>query len=187
MTYNETIAIFLEDVKRILAEDGDRGPTLERIAARMRQLLADPVIRQWQGEPGGNVHLGQSSAPLYQEENGLTLMDASFGPEALTPIHNHNSWGIIGVYRGRDRYQVWHRMDAGNGAGEAHIQLVEERILESGDVVILPPPPQDIHAQQGYDGQTAYELVLFGTNPAGKPRLYFEPDQHTASNWLGAK
>ena len=181
MTRSETIAAFLEDVKRILAEDGDRGPDLQRIAERMRQLLAEPVIRQWQGEPGGNVHRGQSSVPLYQEENGLTLMDGSFSPDALTPIHNHNSWGIVGLYRGRDCYQVWRRTDAGSGAGEAHLHLIEERILEPGDVAILPPPPQDIHAQQGYDGQTAYELVLFGTNPLGKPRLYFEPEHHTAS------
>lgn len=181
MTRSETIAAFLQDVKRILVENSNHSPDLEHIAARMRQLLADPAIRQWQGEPGGNVHKGQSSVPLYQEEHGLTLMDASFGPETLTPIHNHNSWGVIGVYRGRDRYQVWRRMDAGSGAGQAHVQLIEERILEPGDVVILPPPPQDIHAQQGYDGQTAYELVLFGTNPVGKPRLYFEPEQHIAS------
>lgn len=182
MTRNKVIAAFLEDIKRILADDGDRGPDLQRIAARMRRLLAEPAIGQWPGAPEGNVHSGQLAVPLYQEEHGLTLMDGSFGPEALTPIHNHNSWGIIGVYRGRDRYQVWRRMDAGSGAGEAHIQLIEERILEPGDVVILPPPPQDIHAQQGYDGQTAYELVLFGINPVGKPRLYFEPEHHIA--WL---
>jgi predicted metal-dependent enzyme (double-stranded beta helix superfamily) len=179
MNRNETIAAFIQDVKQILAEDTERSVDLERIAERMRQLIAEPVIREWQ-EPGGNVHKGQQSVPLYQEENGLTLMNASFTPDAMTPIHNHNSWGIVGLYRGRDRYQVWRRVDAGSTAGDAHVELIEERILEPGDVITFPPPPQDIHAQQGYAGETAYELVLFGNNPMGKPRLYFEPDQNIA-------
>jgi len=96
----------------------------------MRTLVSNSTVRQWQEEPGGNVHTGQQSAPLYQEENGLTLMHARFGPEAMTPIHNHNSWGIIGVYKGRDRYQIWRRLDAGSGHGKAQVELVEERILE---------------------------------------------------------
>lgn len=180
MIQTDVIVTFIQDVKQIIAERSHDGADLERIAERMRTLVSNPVIRQWQEEPGGNVHIGQQSAPLYQEENGLTLMYARFGPEAMTPIHNHNSWGIIGVYKGRDRYQIWRRLDAGSGHGKAQVELVEERILEPGNVAIMPPPPQDIHAQQGFNGEVVYELVLFGTNPTGKPRLYFEPEQGIA-------
>ena len=180
MNQNDTIAAFIHDVKQILAADPNQGTDLERVAERMRKLVADPIIRNWQEEPTGNVHLGQQSEPLYQDESGLTLMNARFGPEAMTPIHNHNSWAIVGVYRGRDRYQIWRRSDTGSGAGHAQVELIEERVLEPGDVAIVPAPPQDIHAQQGFAGEVAYELVLFGTNPAGKPRLYFEPAQGIA-------
>ena len=180
MNQNDTIAVFIRDVKQILAADSNQGTDLEQVAERMRKLVADPIIRNWQEEPTGNVHEGQQSEPLYQDESGLTLMHARFGPEAMTPIHNHNSWAIVGVYRGRDRYQIWRRSDAGSGAGHAQVELIEERVLEPGDVAIVPAPPQDIHAQQGFAGEVAYELVLFGTNPAGKPRLYFDPAQGMA-------
>jgi hypothetical protein len=129
------------------------------------------------------MHSGQQSGPLYQDESGLTLMHARFGSESMTPIHNHHSWAIVGVYRGRDLYQKWRRSDAGNGAGDAQVALIEERVLEPGDVVIVPAPPQDIHAQQGWAGEAAYELVLFGTNPAGKPRLYLANSQVQGSEW----
>jgi predicted metal-dependent enzyme (double-stranded beta helix superfamily) len=111
-------------------------------------------------------------------------MHGRFGPEAMTPIHNHHSWAIVGVYRGRDLYQRWQRLDAGTGSGQAQVALIEERVLEPGDVAIVPAPPQDIHAQQGFAGEAAYEFVLFGTNPAGKPRLYFDPIQGVASTSL---
>ena len=175
MNQKDSIAVFIHDVKQILATDPSRGPDLERVAERMRKLVTEPLIRNWQDEPTGNVHIGQQSAPLYQDESGLTLMHARFGPETMTPIHNHHSWAIVGVYRGRDLYQRWRRLDAGTGAGKAQVELIEERVLEAGDVAIVPAPPQDIHAQQGYAGEGAYELVLFGTNPTGKPRLYFDP------------
>jgi hypothetical protein len=45
--------------------------------------------------------------------------------------------------------------------------------------VVLPPPPQDLHAQQGHDGAPVYEFVLFGANVMRLPRLYFDPEQGT--------
>jgi predicted metal-dependent enzyme (double-stranded beta helix superfamily) len=181
LNQNDTITAFIRDIKQILAADPKQGNDLKPIAERMRKLVTDPSIRNWQEEPPtGNVHSGQQSRPLYQDESGLTLMHARFGPEAMTPIHNHNSWAIIGVYRGQDLYQKWRRIDAGNGAGKAQVELIEEYVLKPGDVAVVPAPPQDIHAQQGFADEAAYELVLFGSNPAGQPRLYFDPAQETA-------
>ena len=60
--------------------------------------------------------------------------------------------------------------------------------LVKGDVVILPPPPQDIHAQQGLDGTPAYEFVLLGANTMILPRLYFDLAHNTAREvQLGAR
>jgi predicted metal-dependent enzyme (double-stranded beta helix superfamily) len=176
----ETIATFIADVKHVLAEDGPSAAALERIAELMRDLVRSPIVDQLHDELAGNVHQGRQSGPLYTDATGLTLVRGRFDAEALTPIHNHGSWGIIGVYRGRDRYQIWRRLDDGQQPGSARVELVEERVLEPGDVAILPPPPQDIHAQQGLDGAPAYEVVLFGANTMILPRLYFDPAQGTA-------
>ena len=175
---------FIGDVKQILAEQSPENGGLERIAERMRELASSHAGDRTGDDVAGNVHTGRQSKPLYSDESGLTLVRARFGPEAMTPIHSHGSWGVIGVYRGRDRYQVWRRLDAGTGAGAVRVELVEERVMGPGDVAILPPPPQDIHAQQGIDGEAAYEFVLFGRNTMVLPRLYFDPEQGTAREVL---
>jgi predicted metal-dependent enzyme (double-stranded beta helix superfamily) len=180
MSSYETIDAFVADVKHVLTEEGASAPALERIAELMRDLVRSPIVDQVHEELAGNIHQGRQSRPLYTDASGLTLVRGRFDPEAMTPIHNHGSWGIIGVYRGRDRYQIWRRLDDGQRPGSARVELVEERIMEPGDVAILPPPPQDIHAQQGLDGAPAYELVLFGANTMILPRLYFDPAQGTA-------
>jgi predicted metal-dependent enzyme (double-stranded beta helix superfamily) len=181
---------FIADVKTILADGGPTDSNLTRVAERMRELVKNPEVAN--AEATSNVHDGGSgSGPVFHDgASGLTLMRARFGPEAMTPIHNHGSWGVVGVYRGRDRYQVWRRKDGAGAdarpgtfrpsAGPADVELVEERILEPGEAIVLPPPPQDIHAQQGHDGTTVHELVLFGANLRGRPRLYFDPDAKTA-------
>ena len=180
MANYETIEAFIADVKQVLAADGAGEEGLARIADLMRALVQSQVVERVHDDLAGNIHSGRQSGPLYTDESGLTLVRGRFGPEALTPIHNHGSWGIIGVYQGRDRYQIWQRLDDGHSPGQAQVELVEERVLEPGDVAILPPPPQDIHAQQGLDDAPAYEFVLFGKNTMVLPRLYFDPAQGTA-------
>lgn len=179
-----SIASFIDDVKSILAADGPSEAGLRRIATRMAAFVDEADPGDSAETPTGNIHEcpRAQSGPLYQDETGLTLVRARFGPEALTPIHNHGSWGVIGVYQDRDRYQLWRRLDDGHGPGEAAVELVEERVLDAGDVVILPPPPQDIHAQQGLDGAAALEYVLFGRGDIAmtQPLLYFDPAQGTA-------
>lgn len=180
MTATTAIASFIDDVKTILAASGPTDDGLGQIAERMRALVRDEAVLATHEEFVGNIHTGRQSTPLYQDDSGLTLVRARFGPEAMTPIHSHGSWGVIGVYQGRDRYQTWRRLDPGAGPGTARLELVDERVLEPGDVVILPAPPQDIHAQQGEDGAAAYEFVLFGANTMILPRLYFDPAAGTA-------
>ncbi len=166
--------------KRVLATEGPTEAGLDEIARAMAALVRHPAILANADAPAGNVHAGKQTGPLYTDESGLTLVRAGFGPERLTPIHNHGTWGIVGLYRGRDRYQRWRRRDDGAGAGTAHLELRDERVLEPGDVAIIPPPPQDIHAQGG-EGEWCYEFVLFGANAMRIPRLYFDAEAGTAT------
>src|SRR2546427_651325 len=72
MNQNDTIAVFIRDVKQILAADSNQGTDLEQVAERMRKLVADPIIRNWQEEPTGNVHEGQQSEQLRQANHDST-------------------------------------------------------------------------------------------------------------------
>lgn len=178
MSVDSAVKDFIGQVKQILAENGPSAHGLELVAERMREFVTNPEVTGAHEDTAGNVHAGRQSRPLYADETGLTLVRARFGPETMTPIHDHGSWGIVGVYRGRDRYQIWRRLDDGSVNGRTSVELVDELILGPGDVMILPHPPQDIHAQQGY-GEAAYEFVLFGANAMILPRRYFDPEQGT--------
>src|SRR4051794_36930696 len=93
------VPAFIADVKRALAPSGPTPAVLDQIAVLMRQLTRNPELALV--DQVGNVHAGGQRAPLYTDDSGLTLVRARFGPEALTPIHNHGAWGVVGVYHGR--------------------------------------------------------------------------------------
>jgi predicted metal-dependent enzyme (double-stranded beta helix superfamily) len=128
-------------------------------------------------EPGfvdeGNMrtlHGGDSSFTILQTDtDGLTLMLARFSPHEETPVHDHSSWGVACVMRGRDRYRHWHHDD------EGQLKVLYEKVLQPGEFVVWMDPPHDIHSQQGVD-QPALELVLFGKDVTVIPRNYYDPE-----------
>lgn len=140
---------------------------------RLRQV--GQALAKASREPGfvdeGNMrrlHGGDSTFTILQTDaDGLTLMLARFSPEEETPVHDHNSWGVACVVRGRDRYRHWHHDD------EGQLKVLYEKVLDPGDFVVWLDPPHDIHSQQGIDGP-ALELVLFGKDVTVVPRHYYD-------------
>jgi len=114
------------------------------------------------------LHGGDSSFTLLQTDpDGLTLMLAHFSPHEETPVHDHSSWGVACVVKGRDRYRHWELEDGGR------LRVLYEKVLEPGSFVTWLDPPRDIHSQQGV-GDDAVELVLFGKNVTTIPRHYYD-------------
>ena len=114
-----------------------------------------------------SLHGGDSTFTILQTDaDGLTLMLAKFSADEETPVHDHGSWGIACVVRGRDRYRHYRNVDG-------KVSLLYEKELEPGAFVTWPDPPGDIHSQQGI-GEPAWELVLFGKDVTRVPRHYHD-------------
>lgn len=166
---------FTADARAILDRLGENDEGFAAVAEKMRLLGAQPGIISDEHLAGLHGTGATATILVEDEHHHCALMLARFPSDAPTPIHNHNSWGIVTVIRGSDRYQRFVRHDDGSDPQTAKLELVEDRVLETGDTIWFGPPPHDIHAQQGI-GDAAWELVLFGTNPTLAPRAYFDAD-----------
>ncbi len=162
-----------------LLRAGDTAATRQAIADALRGLVTDVFVGD---EPAlSSLHgAGAAATVLARASDGPVLMLARFPSDAPTPVHNHNSWGIVCVVKGRDRYLRWDRLDDGSDPDHARLALAEEVELGVGDVAFLEDPPGDIHSQQGIGG-SVWELVFFGHDPDAAPRAYFEPDARTVT------
>jgi predicted metal-dependent enzyme (double-stranded beta helix superfamily) len=176
---------FIADAKKIVAPEGsDPGESGRRELGRcLRRLAQNPAIVERTGtstNPRQGTHgMDIRGGEIHKEPDGtLALMLARFPHESETPIHNHNSWGVVCVVAGRDRYVAWQRVDDASRSGHAQVKIAWERVLDPGDVVDFADSPDDIHSQQGV-GAPVWELVFFGRDPNVKPRLYFDAKEET--------
>jgi predicted metal-dependent enzyme (double-stranded beta helix superfamily) len=171
----EGLEQFFRAAEALLQERGSGADTFARVGGLLRPLAVDPNLV----DPSRLAALHDSSAGfsiLGRGDGGSTLMLARFPADAPTPVHNHNSWGVICVIRGRDRHILWAREDDGSQPGQARLRVVESRELAPGDTLWFPDAPDDIHSQQGIGGD-AWELVYFARDPTTRSRLYFDPER----------
>jgi predicted metal-dependent enzyme (double-stranded beta helix superfamily) len=160
------VAEFMANARELLA-----GGVTEESLAAVGRLLAESSRKPGfitEGEMR-SLHGSESSFMLLQTDpDGLTLMLSRFSPEAATPVHDHKSWGVACVVRGKDRYKHWEL------APDGTVRVLYERDLDPGSFVTWLGPPHDIHSQQGIEGD-AMELVLFGKNVTAIARNYYDP------------
>ncbi len=185
---NYDLVAFVADARQIVPPGGaDPGPAgREAIGALLRRLAQSPPILERTGQTTarqGTHGLDIRGGEIHKEPDGtMALMLARFPHERETPIHNHNSWGVVCVVTGSDRYLAWRRTDAGGSEGRAEVELVSESLLGPGDVAHFADVPADIHSQQGANGAPVWELVFFGRDPNVAPRLYFDPHARTVTS-----
>src|SRR5438270_7052901 len=155
------VAEFMAEARAMLT----RGESLDAIGRRLANESQKPGFVP-EAEMT-SLHGGDSTFTiLHSDPGGLTLMLACFSAAEETPVHDHGSWGIACVVRGRDRYRHY-RNEGGT------VSLLYEKELGPGAFVTWPDPPADVHSQQGIGGP-AWEVVLFGKDVTRIPRHYHD-------------
>jgi predicted metal-dependent enzyme (double-stranded beta helix superfamily) len=93
-----------------------------------------------------------------------------WGPGQETPIHDHTTWGLVGMLRGAELSQSYDFVDGKPVPGET------ER-LEPGEVVMVSPTVGDVHrVQNAFDDQASISIHVYGGNIGAIERNVFPPD-----------
>jgi 3-mercaptopropionate dioxygenase len=90
-------------------------------------------------------------------------------PGQSTPIHDHTTWGVIGVVTGREREVRYRRTEAGE------LTELEARFNLPGDTAVVIPP-RDIHRIEGAcpEGRPTVSIHVYGGNVDRVTRAVFE-------------
>ncbi|OLB83726.1 MAG: hypothetical protein AUI15_35700 [Actinobacteria bacterium 13_2_20CM_2_66_6] len=162
-----SVADFMAQARELLRA-GPNTKSLHQVGILLAEASAKPgFIPEVEMH---RLHGGDSTFTVLQTDpDGLTLMLARFSPAEETPVHDHSSWGVACVVKGKDRYRHWQLAEDG------HLSVLYEKELGPGSFVTWSDPPEDIHSQQGID-EPATELVLFGRDVTTIPRRYYDPE-----------
>ncbi|MEM8603063.1 MAG: cupin [Cyanobacteria bacterium P01_H01_bin.121] len=168
---------FLSELDDILDQTTDERQRLRAIACNVHQLLTESDWLTLEFSPP-NPKTGWSVNILYNEPDyPLTVQNVVWAPGQRSPIHNHATWGIVALIRGLEKNTFWRRTDAGIGAGAAQIEVVEEHVLEPGDILCLT---QDaIHHVEAISDEPTITFNVYGITDFQR-RLEFNPKQQVA-------
>lgn len=103
-------------------------------------------------------------------EERFSVVSFVWGPGQSTPIHDHTTWGIIGVLRGAEIEQRYVRQPDGslapNGAPER---------LSAGSVDVVSPSVGDLHkVSNALDDRASISIHVYGGNIGAIHRSTYE-------------
>jgi predicted metal-dependent enzyme (double-stranded beta helix superfamily) len=99
-----------------------------------------------------------------------------WGPGQSSPIHDHRTWGLVGVLRGAESVSDYVAADTGPVAsGPA-------RLLRAGSVEAIDPAKGDLHRVSNADAQRpSVSIHVYGADIGSVARSIFHGDGTTSS------
>ena len=164
---------FTRDLAAIVEEQGTDYRTLvERAKPLLEHLLADMswLPPQCYELPGDRGHYLVYRHP----EGAYTIWSWVFGPRQRTRVHDHKSWGLVGVWRGTEHEEKFTRVDDGSRAEYAELRSLGTTLNRLGTVTVLVPPDDDIHRIWTDPAARAYSIHIYGRPLEGRRSRHYD-------------
>ena len=143
---------------------GEAADCVVAVAPLMKELLAHAKDilgpEHYRGHP---EHYARN--PIHIDEaGGLSLFSIVWSPGQWTPIHDHGTWGVVGVVEGVLEERNYIRVD------DRHHQYENIKLARGGVILMSPgtvtsfvPNPDHIHVTGvAQDRSSALSLHLYG-------------------------
>jgi len=152
---------FVERVRARIDEAASPGQACELIEPLFSRLLADRTwlperYREPAAESGMGGGIGQWLL-FRAADRSLALFSLVVPPEAMTPVHDHLAWGLVGLYEG-NQDEEFYRPRPGR------LELARRRPLSPGDFYALLPPRNDVHRVRTTSAVTSVSIHLLAND-----------------------
>jgi 3-mercaptopropionate dioxygenase len=150
---SSALTSFASDVDRLTHDP-------HAIGARLAELLAqDDWLAPEHREPDPD-HYRQHLLHVSPERD-LSIVALVWLPGQRTPIHDHVSWCIVGVYEGRERETRYRAVEAG---GERWLEETGSVDAQPGHVEVIVPTIEDIHAVTAVGDGPTISIHVYGAD-----------------------
>lgn len=141
---------FIGEVKAILESDSSVSEKLSAIRPHFTRIIEDTtwLPEEFRTTPAaGGMGVGIANWLLYRDTNGALSLTALVSPPgAVTPIHDHLAWGLVGLYIGEQEEDVFESgTSIDHDDHHTELKLVTKNHLKAGSFYELIPPSGDIH------------------------------------------
>ena len=152
---------FVTAVRARIEEAGSPSLACEWIEPLFSRLLADrtwlpPRYQEPAAESGMGGGIGQWLL-FRAADRSLSLFSLVVPPGAMTPVHDHLAWGLVGLYKGNQDEEFYRPIPG-------RLELARRRPLSPGDSYALLPPQNDVHRVRTTSAVTSVSIHLLAND-----------------------
>jgi predicted metal-dependent enzyme (double-stranded beta helix superfamily) len=152
---------FVTDLELITQVETDQAEIIRKISRKMQLLISTQDFltdEEQRPDPGHYarhlVHLDRSRRFVFL--SGVWL------PGQGTPVHDHGTWGIMGIAKGELRVTNYVRLDDRATPGRATLREAAGCWCGPGSVSYVLPPNEEIHKVENAGASPALSIHVYG-------------------------
>jgi predicted metal-dependent enzyme (double-stranded beta helix superfamily) len=166
---NDKLLSFVQGMSRLLQD----APAEPRILKEGAELLATLVAQDdWLPEMFTQPHPQHYQQYLLYADplDRFSMVSFVWGPGQKTPVHDHTTWGLIGMLRGQEVDTHYFRQ------GDGSFKRGDSHLLLPGQVCSVSPATHDTHEVANfYTDQSSISIHVYGGNIGRIRRHVFNP------------
>jgi predicted metal-dependent enzyme (double-stranded beta helix superfamily) len=175
MTETYNLDTFSRDLDAIIEEHSkDLRAIVEKAKPALSRLLKDTSWlepRYYEPRPNASVqYLLHKPLPA----RDYTITSVVFPQGYTTPIHDHATWGLVGLWRGEEEEERFERVDDGTRPHNVTLKVSDMLSSTPGTVNCLIPPDEEIHRIRTVSPGPSYSIHVYGGQIDGKSRRRFD-------------
>lgn len=172
---------FVRDLRELVRKEENEDRLTGLVAERLSRLYAQKF------ELPAAVRIPDKSRyimyPLHVEEGRFSVASAVWDVGQATPIHDHGTWGVIGVWEGEEE-EIRYAEPSTSGAEPP--LAVEERKNRVGDITVCCTSRQDIHRVRCTSSRPCIGIHVYGGDIGSIVRRSYDPETGATKEFVSA-
>jgi len=163
---------FIQDVDRIVRRYSSESEILVHLKPALEKLVSSPGSVPTEAFTPRKDRFAMNLLQMPEDES-YSIIGGVWHPGQTTPIHDHLTWALIGVYDGEEREALFRRTDDGSNPKLARIQQVSERVNKKGHVTVLGHT--GIHRVDNISLKPTTSVHIYGRDIGNTERHSYDP------------
>jgi predicted metal-dependent enzyme (double-stranded beta helix superfamily) len=152
----------VDGLDELVAAEADSARVAAGVAALLEPALADTeLIEPQHREPYADRY--RQHLVHVDPDGRYSIVTLVWRPGHATPIHDHQCWCVVGVWRGIERETSYELRTDGEREWLAE---TSSSLARPGHVTALVPPEEDIHKVENAGDRLAISLHVYGADIA---------------------
>lgn len=159
-TLTPAVAALAAKITAVVRRDAAAIETARDVASALGEVLAEPdLLAAADRRPRTDCYCQHV---LYVDPDGaFSIVALVWMPGQRTPIHDHVSWCVIGVYAGEEEETLYRLVD--NGTDEVHLVSAGHAVNGEGTTTFFVPPG-DIHEVCNSAARKVISIHVYGAD-----------------------